>query len=115
MSGNAAREVSDEDWDAAAILAFMGTFPARTEFSEEQLFEGSVIFGLGQRDKVAAVLDALAELVMTRKKTACEKRACRACGKEFSVGPGTGFRTKRVFCSDKCRYEFNHRGRTKLP
>lgn len=40
-----------------------------------------------------------------------ESRACRACGVGFSVGPGTGFRTKRVFCSDKCRYEFNHRGR----
>jgi hypothetical protein len=38
-------------------------------------------------------------------------RSCKACGKDFQIGGDTRQRSNRRFCSDHCRFEFNHRSR----
>ena len=43
--------------------------------------------------------------------TGVEIRSCKACGKAFQIGGDTGQRSNRRFCSDHCRFEFNHRSR----
>jgi hypothetical protein len=42
-----------------------------------------------------------------------EVRSCRACGTLFEIGRPSGHRSNRAFCSDRCRFEFNHRNRGK--
>jgi len=38
-------------------------------------------------------------------------RCCKACGAPFEVGGSSGKRSHKEFCSDRCRFEFNHRDR----
>lgn len=38
-------------------------------------------------------------------------RSCKACRVLFQFGGASRRRSHRTFCSDKCRYEFNHRKR----
>jgi len=40
-------------------------------------------------------------------------RTCKACGDLFEIGGSSGHRSKREFCSDKCRFAFNYRNRGK--
>jgi hypothetical protein len=38
-------------------------------------------------------------------------RMCKSCGSLFEAGGASGARSHKTFCSDKCRYDFNHRTR----
>jgi hypothetical protein len=38
-------------------------------------------------------------------------RACKSCGSLFEIRGASGRRSHREFCSDKCRFDFNHRNR----
>jgi hypothetical protein len=44
-----------------------------------------------------------------------EVRSCKSCGELFEIHGASGRRSNREFCSDKCRFAFNHRSRGKKP
>jgi hypothetical protein len=57
--------------------------------------------------------NALVLQCVSNRATGAEVRSCKACGGLFEIGGSSGHRSNREFCSDKCRFTFNHRSRRK--
>jgi hypothetical protein len=61
----------------------------------------------------ANLYQALILQCVSNRATGAEVRPCKACGALFEIGRPSGHRSNRAFCSDRCRFEFNHRNRGK--
>jgi hypothetical protein len=61
----------------------------------------------------ANLYNALVWQCLSNRVGGSEVRSCRACGAPFEIGGASGHRSNREFCSDKCRFDFNHRIRRK--
>ena len=72
-----------------------------------QTVVGSVDFFIVPRNLFSAIYLQC----VSRLATGVEVRGCKACGKPFQIGGDSGQRSNRRFCSDRCRFEFNHRNR----
>jgi len=55
--------------------------------------------------------NALVLQCVSNHASGAQVRACKACGAPFEIGGGSGRRSHRAFCSDKCRFDFSHRNR----
>jgi hypothetical protein len=56
---------------------------------------------------------ALALQCVSHRADGVQIRVCKSCGALFEAGGVSGRRFHAEFCSDKCRYQFNHRNRRK--
>ena len=61
----------------------------------------------------ANLYTALVLQCVSNRALGAEVRSCRHCGALFEIGGLSGHRSNREFCSDKCRFTFNHRSRGK--
>lgn len=61
----------------------------------------------------ANLYNALVLQCVSNRATGAEVHSCKACGALFEIGGSSGHRSNREFCSDKCRFTFNHRSRRK--
>lgn len=61
----------------------------------------------------ANLYNALVLQCVSNRALGAEVRSCRDCSALFEIGGSSGHRSNREFCSDKCRFTFNHRSRGK--
>jgi hypothetical protein len=56
---------------------------------------------------------ALAYQCLSHAADGAQIRVCKSCSALFEAGGASGRRVHAEFCSDKCRYQFHHRNRSK--
>jgi hypothetical protein len=56
---------------------------------------------------------ALVFQCISHRSSGAKTRVCKVCHTLFEVGGTSGRRSHAEFCSDSCRYQFNHRNRSK--
>jgi hypothetical protein len=60
-----------------------------------------------------SLYSAIALQCLSNVAKGAKVRSCKSCGELFEIHGTSGRRSNREFCSDKCRFAFNHRTRGK--
>jgi hypothetical protein len=60
-----------------------------------------------------SLYSAIAFQCLSNSAKGAKVRSCKSCGELFEIHGTSGRRSNREFCSDKCRFAFNHRARGK--